>query len=359
MPDAMVRLLEKLTDAPGVPGFEDEVRSVVEAELQGYATLERDRLGSVIATKKGSQEAPRVMIAGHLDEVGFMVTRITDEGFLKFQTLGGWWEQVMLAQRVRVHASKGAYTGVIGSKPPHVLPAEERKKPVKMQDMFIDIGAKDADEAREMGVRPGDPVTPICPFETLGNGDFLLAKAWDDRAGCAILVEVMRALKAAGSSHPNTVYGVATVQEEVGLRGAATSAYTVEPDVGFALDVTIAGDTPGMKREEANTKLGQGPAIVLYDASLVPHLRLRDLVIETAESEGIPYQFDVVSGGGTDAGRIQLYGSGVPSVAICVPTRYIHSHAGILHRRDLEETVRLLVALINRLDGATVASLQR
>lgn len=353
------QMLKELTEAPGVPGQEHEVRQILARLLEPVAALEKDRLGSLIARAEGKSPAPKVMFAAHMDEVGFMVSDILDEGYLRLQPLGGWWEQVMLAQRVRVHASKGAYTGVIGSKPPHVLPAEERKKPVKMQDMFIDIGAKDADEAREMGVRPGDPVTPICPFETLGNGDFLLAKAWDDRAGCAILVEVMRALKAAGSSHPNTVYGVATVQEEVGLRGAATSAYTVEPDVGFALDVTIAGDTPGMKREEANTKLGQGPAIVLYDASLVPHLRLRDLVIETAESEGIPYQFDVVSGGGTDAGRIQLYGSGVPSVAICVPTRYIHSHAGILHRRDLEETVRLLVALINRLDGATVASLQR
>lgn len=345
----MVRLLEKLTDAPGVPGFEDEVRSVVEAELQGYATLERDRLGSVIATKKGSQEAPRVMIAGHLDEVGFMVTRITDEGFLKFQTLGGWWEQVMLAQRVQVITHKGKLTGVIGSKPPHVLPPESRKKVVEKQEMFIDIGVASKEEAEEAGVRPGDPVVPVCTFERLANPKYVMAKAFDNRMGCALVIDVIRRLQS--REHPNTVLGVATVQEEVGLRGAMTSTYQSEPDIGFAVDTGIAGDTPGMNPEEAQAKLGKGPAILLYDASMVPHVRLRDFVIRTAEEAEIPLQFDVVPGGGTDAGRIHLFGRGVPSLVLAVPVRYIHSHAGILHLDDVEHAARLLVEVVARLDA--------
>ncbi|MBO8142435.1 MAG: M42 family metallopeptidase [Firmicutes bacterium] len=319
--------------------------------------ITRDRLGSVIGKKRGTADGPRVMLAGHLDEVGFMVSMITDDGFIRFQTLGGWWEQVMLAQRVVIKTRKGDVPGVIGSKPPHVLSPDERKKIVEKKDMFIDVGAAGKAEAEEMGIRPGDPVVPAGDFTVLANGRCVMAKALDNRVGCALAVEVLRRLQ--GVDHPNTVYGVGTVQEEVGLRGAQTSAHAVEPDVGIALEVAVAGDVPGMKPEQAQAKLGKGPVLLLYDATLVPNVKLRDLVIDTAESEGIPLQFDVMPGGGTDAGRIHLFGRGAAAVCIGVPTRYIHSHAGILDRNDFEAAARLVTAVVRRLDETTVDDLYR
>ncbi len=345
--ESIKRLLEKLTQVHGVPGAEEAVRAVLEEELASVAELSRDRLGSLIAKKRGAADGPKVMFAAHMDEVGFMVTRITDEGYLRFQTLGGWWEQVMLAQRVAVLTRRGELIGVIGSKPPHVLSPDERKKVVEKREMFIDIGVANKREAEEKGVRPGDPVVPICPFTTLANEKYVMAKALDNRVGCALVVEILKSL---GDGHPNTAFGVATVQEEVGLRGAATSTYSVEPDIGFALDVCVAGDTPGLKPEEAQAKLGAGPAILLYDATLVPHRRLLNFVVDVAEQVGVPLQFDSMAGGGTDAGRMHLFGEGVPSLAIAVPTRYIHSHAGIVHLDDLVHTARLVREVIYRLD---------
>ena len=352
MSDSIKELLAELTEAPGVPGFEDPVRAILERRLSGLAEVSHDRLGSVIARKVGTAESPRIMFAGHMDEIGFMVTMITDEGFLKFQTLGGWWEQVMLAQRVVVHTRKGALMGVIGSKPPHILSPDERKKMVEKKDMFIDIGVSSKEEAIALGVRPGDPVVPVCPFTPLANPKYVMAKAFDNRVGCALVVEVIRRLQEI--AHPNTAYGVATVQEEVGLRGATTSTYAVEPDIAFALDTGIAGDTPGVARHEAQEKLGQGPAILLYDASMVPHRRLRDFVLDVAEEAGIPVQFEAMPGGGTDAGKMHLFGRGVPSLAIAVPVRYIHSHAGIMHLDDVENAARLMVEVISRLDADRV-----
>ena len=348
-------LLRDLTSAAGVPGFEREARQVMERYLAPYGEVSRDRLGSVIGCKRGAADRPRVMLAGHLDEVGFMVSLITDDGFLRFQTLGGWWDQVLVAQRVVVKTRQGDVLGVIGSKPPHVLSAEERKKLLEKKDMFIDVGASSKEEALAMGIRPGDPIVPASDFTVLKNDQLILAKALDNRVGCALAVEVLRRLQ--GVDHPNTVYGVGTVQEEVGLRGAQTSAYAVEPDVGIALEVSIAGDVPGMKPEEAQSKLGKGPTVLLYDATLIPSVALRDLVLDVAEAEGIPVQFDVMPGGGTDAGRIQFFGRGVASICIGVPTRYIHSHAGIMHIADFEAAARLVTALVRRLDAGTVERL--
>ena len=354
--DETLRMLKELTDAPGVPGFEREARLVMERYLEPLADeVSRDRLGSVIGRKRGTADEPRIMLAGHLDEVGFMVSLITDQGFIRFQPLGGWWDQVLLAQRVVIKTHKGDVVGVIGSKPPHVLSAEERKKVVEKKDMFIDIGASSKEEAMEMGVRLGDPIIPVSDFTVMNNEKYLMAKAWDNRVGCALAIEVLKRLQ--GQDHPNTVYGVGTVQEEVGLRGAQTSTHAVEPDVGIALEVSIAGDVPGMKPEEAQSKLGGGPTLLLYDATLIPNVRLRDPIIETAKEENIPLQFDVMPGGGTDAGRMHVFGRGVASVCIGVPTRYIHSHAGILHRDDFEAAARLLTALVKKLDKDQVAAL--
>lgn len=353
--DETLKMLKELTDAPGVPGFEREARLVMERYLEPLAEVSRDRLGSVIGRKQGTSDEPRIMLAGHLDEVGFMVSHITDDGFLRFQPLGGWWDQVLLSQRVVIKTHKGDVVGVIGSKPPHVLSPEERKKVVEKKDMFIDIGAESKDDAMEMGVRMGDPIIPVSEFTVMKNEKYLMAKAWDNRIGCALAIETLKRLQ--GADHPNTVYGVGTVQEEVGLRGAQTSTFAIEPDVGIALEVSIAGDVPGMKPEEAQSKLGGGPTLLLYDATLVPNVKLRDLIIETAEEENIPLQFDVMPGGGTDAGRMHLFGRGVAAICIGVPTRYIHSHVGIMHRDDFEAAAKLLTAVVKKLDKDQVAAL--
>lgn len=352
--DRTLKLLKDVTDAPGVPGYESEVRKVIRSYMDGYAEISYDRIGSIICKKTGTSDRPRIMIAGHMDEIGFMVTKITKEGFIKFQTLGGWWNQVMLAQRVIIKTNKGDVPGIIGSKPPHILSPEERNKVVDRDTMFIDVGAADEKEATEVfGIRPGDPIIPDSPFTIMKNEKYLMAKAWDDRLGCALFIEVIKALQ--GVDHPNTVYGVGTVQEEVGLRGATTSSHVIDPDIGFALEVGIAGDTPGA--EKANEKLGQGPVVLLYDASMIPHVKLRDFVVDTAKQAGIPLQFDHMAGGGTDAGRIHINGRGVPSLCIAVPTRYIHSHAGIIHRDDYENAVKLVLELVKRLDEKTVNEL--
>lgn len=348
--DETLVMLKDLTDANGIPGNEREVRDVMEGYIKPYADeVYTDNLGSLIAKKTGNADGPKIMIAGHLDEVGFMVTRIDDKGFIYFQTVGGWWSQVMLAQRVTIMSKDGDITGVIGSKPPHILSAEARKKPVEIKDMFIDIGASSKKEAEEFGVNPGDSVVPYFEFTQLKNEKMLLAKAWDNRIGCAIAIEVLKQLK--GQDHPNVVYGVGTIQEEVGLRGARTSAHLIEPDIGFGVDVGIAGDTPGVTDQEADSKLGEGPQIVLYDASMISHKGVRELVVQTADEHKIPYQYATMAGGGTDSGSIHLTANGVPSLSITVATRYIHSHAAILHRDDFENAVKLIVETIKKLDN--------
>src|SRR5690625_3617445 len=350
-------MLKDLTDANAISGHEKEARDVMETYIKPYADkVYTDKLGSLIAEKTGSASSPKIMIAGHLDEVGFMVTRIDDDGFLFFQTIGGWWNQVMLAQRVTVMTAKGNVTGVIGSKPPHILSPQERKKPIEPKDMFIDIGASSKKEAESFGVRPGDSVVPYFEFTQMNNEKMLLAKAWDNRIGCAIAIEVLKQLQ--NEKHPNRVYGVGTVQEEVGLRGAKTATHLIQPDIGFAVDVGIAGDTPGVTDKEADSKLGKGPQIILYDASMISHKGVRDLVIKTADEHDIPFQYSSMPGGGTDSGAIHLTADGVPSLSITVPTRYIHSHAAMLHRDDYENAVKLIVETIKKLDDEKVKEIR-
>ena len=354
--DETLTMLKDLTDAPGPSGFEEPVRRVMRRYLEPYGEIVTDNLGSIAARKIGQANGPKVLIAGHLDEIGFMLTRITDEGYLKFQTIGGWWDQVMLAQRVEVITRSGSIPGVIGSKPPHILTAEERTKMYEKKQMFIDIGASSREEAQAWGVSPGDPVVPVCPFTVLRNPDMLMAKAWDNRFGCALAIEVLKRLK--GERHANQVFGAATVQEEVGLRGATTLSNVIQPDIAFAVDTGIAGDTPGIGPDDVEGKLGKGPVVLLYDGSMIPHVGLRDLVVDTAKSEGIPLQFDKMAGGGTDAGKFHVTGAGVPSLVLGVPVRYIHTHAAIMHRGDFEQAAALLTAVVKRLDAETVRQLK-
>ena len=353
--DQTEALFKEITEVPGVPGYEGEVRAVIRRHLEEITTIEQDKMGSIICKKAGLADSPKVMLAGHMDEIGFMVRLITKEGFIKFVPLGGWWDQVMLAQRVVIKTAQGDVFGVTGAKPPHILAPEERKKMVEKKDMYIDIGASSEEEVKELGVRPGDPIIPVSEFAILANPKTYMSKAWDDRLGCAIFIEAIQHL--AQESHPNTVYGVGTVQEEVGLRGAKTSAHVVSPDVAIILEVDIAGDVPGIEPEELDIKLGKGPSLLVYDARMIPNLKLRDLVIETAQALEMPLQFSAMEGGATDGGMIHFHAEGVPTVVIGVPTRHIHSHVGIMHRDDYDNALKLVVALIKKLDEATVREL--
>jgi putative aminopeptidase FrvX len=353
--DQTEKMLQELTDAYGVTGHEQDVARIMARHLSSLCQISHDKLGSIIAKKKGTHEGPKIMLAGHMDEVGFMVKEITKEGFIKFLPLGGWWPHVLLSQRVCIRTSKGDVVGVVGSKAPHLLEAEERKKVQDIKDLYIDVGSTAKNNvAKKLNIRPGDPIVPISPFTVLSNKKAYLAKAWDDRIGCALIIDVIKRL--ARVKHPNTVYGVGTVQEEVGLRGATTSVSSVDPDVAFVLEVGLAMDTPGMNGEREE-KLGGGPSLYIYDSTMIPNTRLRDLVIDVAEKKKIPYHFASILRGGTDGGKIHIHGIGVPTQTIGVPTRYIHGHAGILHRGDYDHTVALLTEVIRRLDAKTAKDL--
>ena len=355
MEDSTLTLLKELTEAHGVPGYEAPIRAVVRKYLESLGELSQDKIGSVICQVKGSIHTPRLMLAGHMDEIGFMVKHITKEGFIHFIPLGGWFDQVLLGQRGVIKTGKGDVVGVIGAKPPHLMPADQRDKVVKKQDMYIDIGASSQEEVEATGVRPGDAIIPRADFVQLANGKTYLSKAFDDRVGTAVMISALQALK--GEAHANTGFGGATVMEEVGVRGATTSVRAVDPDVAIVLESDIAGDVPGIKPEESSVKLGNGPTVLIYDARMIPNLKLRDLVMETATAIEVPVQASYVEGGATDGAAIHLHSTGVPTVVIGVAARHIHSHSSIIHREDYDNAVKLLVELIKRLDAETVAGL--
>lgn len=350
--DYTQQLLKDLTEVYGVPGYEAPVRSIVRKYFESLGELSQDKIGSVICKKTGLNQLPRVMLAGHMDEIGFMVKQVTPEGFIKFLPLGGWFDQVLLGQRVIIQTQKGDVVGVIGARPPHLLSPEEREKVVKRKDMYIDIGATSKDDVDKAGVRLGDPIVPRADFVELVSGNTYLSKAFDDRVGTALVVSALQGLQ--NIDHPNTVYGVATVMEEVGIRGATTSVRAVDPDVAIVLESDIAGDVPGIKPDESSIKLGQGPTVVIYDARMIPNLRLRDMVVSVATENKVPLQMSAIEGGATDGGAIHLHNLGVPTVVIGVPARHIHSHSSIIHRNDYDNAVKILIALIERLDENTV-----
>jgi putative aminopeptidase FrvX len=276
MKETELQMLKELTDANGIAGNESQVRDVFVKYAKNNAdSISYDGLGSVIAIRIGDKSGPKVLFAGHLDEVGFMVTKITKEGFIKFQTIGGWWAQVMLAQQVEITTAKNTvFHGVIGCKPPHVLTAKVRNKAYDIQEMFIDIGASSKEEAIEWGIKPGDMVTPYIEFRRLNGSKFMLAKAWDNRIGTAVTLKVLENLKAEG--HPNRAFAVGNVQEEVGLRGAKTATHLVDPDIAFALDTGTAGDTPGMTEKEARETYGDKIRVYQYDYSKIDRSKTKE-----------------------------------------------------------------------------------
>ncbi len=337
--------LEKLSNASGVAGREEEVRNLMKKFLKPYVDeIKEDKLGNVIGIKKGRKNSPKAMLAAHMDEIGLLVKTISKEGFLRFAKIGGMDDRILLAQKVIVYTEKGPLHGIIGSKPPHIQKEEERKKVITYDELFIDIGAENQEEAKKMGVKIGDPVGFDIKFAKVGKG-IVVGKAFDDRVGCAVMIEAIKRLKKTEC----TVYAVGTVQEEVGLRGATTAAFGIYPDVGMALDVTVAGDVPGVKEVEAPIKMRKGPSLTVADYGLITHPKVLRLLIDAAEENKIPYQLETGLPGSTDAARISLTREGVPSGVISIPTRYIHSPASLLSLKDAENAVKLTAAAIQKI----------
>lgn len=347
-------LLKELTEAHSVPGHEDEVRAIFVDEMESIGDLSADGCGSVFCEMG---HGPRVMVAGHMDEVGFLVQNITVDGFIQFVAVGGWWEHSLLSQRVEILNRKGEKVlGVVASRPPHFLSPAQRTQIIALDQMFIDIGASSREEVeRDMGVHLGDPIAPVSEFTAMAREDYYMAKAFDNRVGMAAVIQSGQILSS--SMHPNRLILTGTVMEEVGLRGAKTAAFLAQPDVALILEGPPADDTPGFPRPESQGRLGGGVQIRLFDPTAITNPRLAALAVQVAREEGIPHQITVRRSGGTDAGAVHLANAGVPSIVLGVPARYIHTHNSIIDLNDYLAMVTLTTALIRRLDQATVDSL--
>lgn len=349
--DEFFNLLKRLADAFGIPGYEEEVRSIIIDELKPYADeLWVDRLGNVVAVKKGSGDA-RVMVAAHMDEIGLMVKSIDEHGFLYIAPVGGWSDIILPGQRLRIMTRSGKLVyGVVGTKPPHVMTPEEAKQVIPIDKLFVDVGASSRKEVEEMGIQVGSPIDLDREAVRIGKHR-ATGKAFDDRVGVAVMIEAFKRLAERGVEA--TVYAVATVQEETGLKGARTIAYALQPDAALSIDVTIAADVPGVEEPKHITKLGKGPAIKIIDgrsgSGTISDKRIVRLLEEAAREEGIPFQYEVATGGTTDATAIQLTRSGVPVSAVSIPTRYIHSPVEVLDLRDAVNAARLIAAAVARM----------
>jgi len=362
MKDAAFSLLRELTEAHGAPGHEDGPRAIFARELGPLGTLTTDRLGSVLCEvggRTGAKPGPRVMITAHLDEVGFMVHSITEAGFLTLVPLGGWWTHTLLAQRVRVRTRTGReHLGLITSTPPHFLSESEKTKVLAMEQLYVDVGASSRRHAEEtMGLRPGDVIVPDSACTPLSDPDLLCAKAFDNRVGVAVTIAALQQLAASSYPPPGQLLGVATVQEEIGCRGAETAAVLARPEVALVIEGTPADDTPGHPASARQSVLGKGPQIRVMDPTALMNPRLVQFVTDVATEKNIPYQLAVRRSGGTDARAFTTSGLGVPSVVIGVPARYIHTHNAVIHLDDYLATVALVVEVARRLDASAVQNL--
>ncbi|MFT3991520.1 MAG: M42 family metallopeptidase [Luteolibacter sp.] len=350
-------LLQELTEAHSVSGHEDEVRAIFVDELENCGELSTDRLGSVFC-EIGS-DGPRVLVAGHMDEVGFMVQSITPDGFLQFVNIGGWWEHNLLAQRVEVRTRNGEkILGVVSSKPPHFLGEAQRKSVLTVDQMYIDVGASSRRDVTEgLGISLGDPIAPVSAFTPMAREDWFMAKAFDNRVGMAGAIQAGQIL--ATTTHPNLLIVCGTVQEEVGLRGAKTAANFSKPDVAIILEGPPADDTPGFSKAESQGRLGGGVQIRLFDPTAIANPRLAALVEKVAHAEQIQHQVTVRRSGGTDAGSFHLANEGIPTIVLGTPARYIHSHQSIIDVNDYLNMLALTIAVVRRLDRETVDGLTR
>lgn len=332
-------LLRKLSDAHGVSGCEGSIRDIIRAEVAGSVDeIREDSMGNLIAVKRGDDFS--IMLAAHMDEIGLMVQYIDEKGFIRVVPIGGWFGPVLYTQRVILHGKNGPVTGVLGAKPPHMLKEEERKKEIKIEDMFVDVGAASEEEVKSLGIEIGTPITIDREFADLA-GNRVTGKALDNRVGVAMLIRALQRMES-----PHTVYAVFTVQEEVGLKGAKVSAYSLNPDCAIATDVTIPGDHPGIEKKDASVEMGRGPVVSIVNASgrgLISDPRMVAWLRETAERKKIPCQVEVGTGGNTDATIIHLERGGIPSVPLSIAARYIHSPVEVVDMGDIEAAIQLLV----------------
>jgi len=332
-------LLRKLSDAHGVSGCEGSIRDIIRAEVAGSVDeIREDSMGNLIAVKRG--DGFSIMLAAHMDEIGLMVQYIDEKGFIRVVPIGGWFGPVLYTQRVILHGKNGPVTGVLGAKPPHMLKEEERKKEIKIEDMFVDVGAASEEEVKSLGIEIGTPITIDREFADLA-GNRVTGKALDNRVGVAMLIRALQRMES-----PHTVYAVFTVQEEVGLKGAKVSAYSLNPDCAIATDVTIPGDHPGIEKKDASVEMGRGPVVSIVNASgrgLISDPRMVAWLRETAERKKIPCQVEVGTGGNTDATIIHLERGGIPSVPLSIAARYIHSPVEVVDIGDIEAAINLLV----------------
>lgn len=349
-------LLKKVSEVAGISGNEKEVAKLVATELKNTADkIEYDNLGSVISYLNGQAGEPTVLLTGHMDEIGFLVSRIEDSGLIRLHAVGGWWGHVIPAHLMKVTTREGkTYFGVTGAQPPHGMPPEQRNKVMELKDMYLDMGVTNKKMIDDLGIRVGDQITPVTDFRVMNDGKTLLGKAWDDRACVAIGVDVLKNLKERG--HKATVAFAGTVQEEVGLRGAKTAAYKVRPDIAFAVDVTMSYDLPGSPNNP--TKLGSGVALSIMDGSVIAHRGLFDWVENIAKEKGIHYTYDLLTAGGTDSGEIHKSFDGVVNMTLSLPCRYFHSHVSLIHYDDYVAAVELLTEVIARIDKNVVAELK-
>ncbi len=332
-------LLRKLSDAHGVSGCEGSIRDIIRAEVAGSVDeIREDSMGNLIAVKRGDDFS--IMLAAHMDEIGLMVQYIDEKGFIRVVPIGGWFGPVLYTQRVILHGKNGPVMGVLGAKPPHMLKEEERKKEIKIEDMFVDVGAASEEEVKSLGIEIGTPITIDREFADLA-GNRVTGKALDNRVGVAMLIRALQRMES-----PHTVYAVFTVQEEVGLKGAKVSAYSLNPDCAIATDVTIPGDHPGIEKKDASVEMGRGPVVSIVNASgrgLISDPRMVAWLRETAERKKIPCQVEVGTGGNTDATIIHLERGGIPSVPLSIAARYIHSPVEVVDMGDIEAAIQLLV----------------
>ena len=345
--EEQLAFLKELTEAKGISGDEKEVSRVMKKYLEGYADeLDYDNLGSLIALKRGSQDV-KVMLSGHIDEVGFIVSYIEEDGFLRISPVGGWWAHVLPSQKVSVKTLDGnVYMGVIGSIPPHGMKPEVRSKVMDIKDLYVDLGVSNKKEVLDLGINVGDSVIPYTEFMVMNNPEYLCSKAFDDWIGAAVVVEVMRNLK--DKKIKSSLYSVGSVQEEVGLRGARTSTYKVKPDVAIAIDVSMSYDVPGSSKGES--KLGKGVALSLMDSSVIAHRGLFKMLRDICNEKNIPFTYDSLVAGGTDSGEINKSFDGVINMTLSLPCRYFHSHNSVINLKDYNACVDLLTEFVSRLD---------
>ncbi|MCD5417109.1 M42 family metallopeptidase [Candidatus Bipolaricaulota bacterium] len=339
-------ILRTLSDSFGVAGFETEVQEKIKELIEPYVDdIKVDRLGNLIAQRRGKGKM-RLLLDAHMDEVGFIVKYIEESGYLRFAPLGGWDNRIIPAQRVTILLRSGEkICGVIGTAPPHILDDKERTKVIPIDEMFIDVGATSRKEIRDIGIHIGDPLVIHYPFTELTTG-YVTGKAFDDRAGCAVLIEVARNI-AKVSLDIDLVFAF-VIGEEVGLRGARTAAYQIDPDIALAIEGTIGADMPGIPEARQPVRLGKGPAITVADRSIIVNPRMVKALERVAEEAMIPYQYKLPTYGGTDAGAIHLTKAGVISGVVSVPCRYIHSPISILRLNDLEHTIHFVTEFVGK-----------